>query len=72
MSAMDRLSIMTCDEVALLAECKLEIGLIVARVHYFIKQLAAALLGEVEMLMPLKRFDKRGEKGHVFSARRNW
>ena len=26
------------------------------------KQLAAALLGEVEMLMPLQRFDQRGEK----------
>jgi hypothetical protein len=26
------------------------------------KQLASALLGQVEMLMPLQRFDKRGEK----------
>jgi len=28
------------------------------------EQLAAALPGQVEMLMPLERFDKRGEKGH--------
>jgi hypothetical protein len=28
------------------------------------KQLAAALLSKVEMLMPLQRFDQRGEKGN--------
>jgi len=28
------------------------------------EQLAAAFLGQVEMLMPLQRFDQRGEKGH--------